>query len=182
MPVIRISNGIIQEISSDRNTTLLTVTYMDRSQGRSREQTIRLAAGPQTAVLNANGFPVPPSSLRTGMTINATHSSALTRSIPPQARAYVITVVRNRSMPDSMTAGTILDIDRNNRFFTTISDRDFSSIIRFNVSDETVVLNRAGRPVPFQWLTPGMRVRVRHAAFMTASIPPQTAAFEVRML
>ena len=29
---------------------------------------------------------------------------------------------------------------------------------------------------------PGLRVRVRHATFMTASIPPQTTAFEIQIL
>ena len=34
----------------------------------------------------------------------------------------------------------------------------------------------------FSRLFPGLRVRVRHANFMTASIPPQTTALEVRVI
>lgn len=83
---------------------------------------------------------------------------------------------------DTITVGRILDVDRGNRSFTTISDRDFSSVIRFNVAEDARILDRMGRPVNFSRLSPGMRVRVRHANFMTASIPPQTTAFEVRIL
>lgn len=181
MPVIQISNGTIDEISREQGTTFVTVTYMGGPGNRRIEQTVRLVVGPRTVILNTNGMPVPAAALRQGMTIDATFSSAMTRSIPPQAAAYVIRIV-GRPQPDSITSGSILDIDRNNRSFTTISDRDFSSIIRFNVPEDVMIMNRSGRPVGFSSLMPGMRVRVRHANFMTASIPPQTTAFEIQIL
>lgn len=181
MPVIHISNGTIEEIFSERGTNYATVTYNDRRGGRRNNQTVRLVVSSRTIILNANGVPVPASALRVGMTINATVSSAMTRSIPPQTTAYVITIVR-RENPESITVGQILNVDRRNQSFTTISDRDFSTVIQFNVSENTMIFDRAGRPVNFSRLTPGMRVRVRHANFMTASIPPQTTAFEIRIL
>ncbi len=181
MPALHLSNGRITELTSDRGTTLATVVYMDGPRNRRTEQTVRLAIGPRTIILNTNGVPAPVSALNVGTIINASFSSAMTRSIPPQANAYIITVVR-RSRPNDVTTGRILEIDRNNRSFTTITDRDLSSIIRFNVPETAVILNRFGRPMDFNRLNPGMRVRVRHANFMTASIPPQTTAFEVRVL
>ena len=75
-----------------------------------------------------------------------------------------------------------MDVDRQNRSFTTISDGNLSSVIRFNVADDAQILNSFGRPMNFVNLVPGLRVRVRHAAFMTMSIPPQTTAFEVRVI
>lgn len=181
MPVFHISNGTIEELFSERGTTYVTVTYTDRRSGRRSEQTVRLVVSSRTVILNANGAPVPPSSLRVGMVINATASSAMTRSIPPQTAAYVITIVRG-PMRDSTTVGQILNVDRRNRSFTTISDRDFSTVIQFNVPENALIFDRSGRPVNFSRLSPGMRVRVRHANFMTASIPPQTTAFEIRIL
>lgn len=185
MPTINISNGIIDEISSERGTTFVTVTYMSGSnrgpnRGRNR-QTVQLVVGPRTIVLNMNGLPVQPSALRVGMTINATISSAMTRSIPPQATAYMIRIVRGPRQ-ENITFGRILDVNRSNRSFTTVSDRDLSTIIRFNVPENAMIFDRFGKPVNFSRLTPGMRVRVRHADFMTASIPPQTTAFEIQIL
>ena len=78
--------------------------------------------------------------------------------------------------------GKILDVDRQSRSFTALSDGNLSSIIRFNVARDALILDRAGRPIHFSRLIPGLRVRIRHAAFMTASIPPQTTAFEIRVL
>lgn len=181
MPIISIRNGMIEDISSESGTTFVTVSYMEGTGNRRNEQSVRLVVGPRTIILNTNEMPVPVTALREGMTVNAFISSAMTRSIPPQANAYIIEIV-SRPQRDNITIGRILDIDRNNRSFTTISDRDLSSIIRFNVSDETRFFDRTGRPTDFARLNAGMRVRVRHANFMTASIPPQTTAFEVRVL
>lgn len=181
MSVINITNAIIEDITSERNTTFVTVTYTDRQSNRRNEQTVRLVVGPRTIILNANGSPARTNALRKGMTINAAISSAMTRSIPPQSTAYLIKIV-GMQRPDNITIGNILDVDRNNRSFTTMSDRDFSTVIRFNVPENAMIFDRIGRPMNFSRLAPGMRVRVRHAEFMTASIPPQTTAFEIRVL
>lgn len=83
--------------------------------------------------------------------------------------------------PLDTTNGAILQIDRQNRSFTTISNGNPLSIIRFNVPNNALIFDRFGRPVDFNRLTVGMRVQVRHANFMTFSIPPQTTAFEIRI-
>lgn len=185
MPFIHISNGRIDNISTEGNTSLVTVTYRDRGfpggGNRRNEQTVRMVVNSRTIVLNENSAPVRASRLRVGMSVNAVISSVMTRSIPPQSVAYIVEIVDRRA-PDSVTTGRIIDVDRRNNSFTTISDRDASSVIRFNVSDDTIITDRSGRPMNFSRLSAGMRVRVRHANFMTASIPPQTAAFEVRVL
>ncbi len=81
----------------------------------------------------------------------------------------------------NVTTGAILEIDRQNRSFTTISNGNPFSITRFNVPNNAFIFDRMGRPMDFNRLTPGMRVWVRHANFMTFSIPPQTTAFEIRV-
>ena len=181
MPVIPISNGIIEEVARERGNAFVTVTYSTGFGNQRNEQHIRLVVGPRTLIVNSNGTPVPSSALAVGMRINATVSSAMTRSIPPQATAYLIRIV-SRAPQEEVTIGRILEVDRRGRNFTTIRDRDPSSIIRFNVSEDTTFLGRGGRPIDFAALTPGLRVRVRHANFMTASIPPQTTAFQVQIL
>lgn len=181
MPITSISNGTIIDISSQRNDMFITVTYRCGSCSRREEQTIRLVVNSQTIILNRNGVPVSADRLRVGMTINATISSATTRSIPPQATALIIRIT-GEATSGSVTSGSILNVDQRNRSFTLLSGGNLSDIIQFNVSENTRILNRMGRPVSLSDLNVGMRVRVRHADFMTASIPPQTTAFEVRVL
>ncbi len=197
-PTIRITNGVIDSIESARPNVLITVSYNSRTEGRDRRQTIILVAGNNTIIIDERGNEIPARDLRVGMTINAVASSAMTRSIPPQSNAFVIHVIRRANRPDEPNipdrpnperppvwetkTGRILDINRHNRSFTTISDGNLSSIISFNVPDSTIIVGRNGIPINFSMLIPGLRVRVRHANFMTASIPPQTTAFEVRVM
>lgn len=178
---IHIANGTIIEISGEQGTTFVTVRYMDRSQVGGIEQTVRLIVTPRTIILNENGMLVPVNRLRAGMMVNASFSPAMTRSIPPQSPAHFIQILR-RPERETTTIGNILDIDRQDRSFTTISGLDSSSIIRFNAADDVRIFNPSGQPMNFQNLRSGMRVLVRHANFMTASIPPQTTAFEIQVL
>lgn len=80
------------------------------------------------------------------------------------------------------TVGRILNIDRANRSFTTMSDGNVNTLIRFNVSPDTQIFDLFGRPINFNGLSPGMRVRVCHASFMTRSIPPQTTASVIQIV
>lgn len=82
----------------------------------------------------------------------------------------------------NFTVGRIIDINKQNRSFTTICCNDFSSRIRFNVPGNARIFGIFGQPINFNQLNVGMRVRVRHADFMTMSIPPQTTAFEINVI
>lgn len=179
--VIHISDGLIEDIRSENNTTFVTISYTDCAACRIPEQTVRLVVSSRTRIYDENGNRIPVSTLNVGMIIDAAFSNAMTRSIPPQASAFLIRIVR-RPVSGNITTGRILDVDRQSRSFTALSDGNLSSIIRFNVARDALILDRAGRPIHFSRLIPGLRVRIRHAAFMTASILPQTTAFEIRVL
>lgn len=177
----QITNGIIEEIEQGRNGSFVLVSYSDCSDCGSGTQVIRLNVSDSTAIMDEEGGRIPLSELQPGMVVNAAFSNATTRSIPPQSAAYVIQIVR-RAHRDSVTVGRIVDVDRRGRSFATISDGNPSSMIRFNVADDAQILNAMGRPMHFANLVPGLRVRVRHADFMTMSLPPQTTAYEVRVI
>ena len=83
---------------------------------------------------------------------------------------------------ETITVGRIMNVDRQNRSFTVMTDPNPSSAIRFNLADNARITDFFGRPTNLCCLNPGTRVRVRHANFMTMSIPPQTTAFAVRII
>lgn len=179
--VINISRGLIENISSQNDTVLVTISYTDYENGRRNDRTVRLAVGNNTLILDESGNAIPVSELRAGMIINAVISSAMTRSIPPQASAFLIRIVR-RPAPENVTIGRIVDIDRHNRSFTTISGNQPASMIRFAVPPDALIIDRFGIRMNFSRLVPGMQVWIRHASFMIASIPPQTTAYEIRVV
>ena len=92
-PITHISNGTIENITTENNTNFVTVSYTDRVNNREIQRTARLAVGRNTTVLDENGRIVPASTLRTGMMVNAVVSSSTTRSIPPQTAAYLVRIV-----------------------------------------------------------------------------------------
>lgn len=83
---------------------------------------------------------------------------------------------------ETITVGRIVNVDSQNRSFTVFTDPNPSSAIRFNLADNARITDFFGRPANLCCLSPGTRVRVRHANFMTMSIPPQTTAFSVRII
>lgn len=181
-----LNNGIIEDVFTDRNSTIITVNYSNNNNNnnnnnRRMTETIRLAVGRNTAIIDEFGNFINPSNLNKGAFINALFSNAMTRSIPPQSTAYFIQVL-SQPMSDTTTIGRIIAVNFGENNFTTISDNNLSSTIQFNVSDNTRFFDMFGRPINFYDLLPGFRVNVRHASFMTSSIPPQTAAYEVRIL
>ncbi len=82
---------------------------------------------------------------------------------------------------NDITMGVILEIDRQSRSFTTMSNGNPLSIIQFNVPDNALIFDRFGRSMGFNQLTVGTRVWVRHSASMTFSLPPQATAYEIRI-
>lgn len=82
----------------------------------------------------------------------------------------------------NFTTGRIVDINRRNRMLTVKTCCNSSPVIIFNVPENALVFGLFGQPINFNQLNPGMRVRVRHANFMTMSIPPQTTAFEIHVI
>ncbi len=179
--VINAFNAVIQNVSSERNTTFVTITYDECLGCNNREQTVTLIVNNDTVVINHLGNNVPVRNLRPGMSVNVSFSTRMTRSIPPQSQAFVIQVL-NPAARNMTTIGRIIEKNINNRFITTITNNNLSSIIRFNIPANVIILTPFGTMTDFSRLTPGMRVRITHAPFMTASIPPQTTAFRIQIL
>lgn len=174
----RVTNAVIDSITRDRQNSLVTISYMEPGQQR---QTVRLVVSGNTRIRDEIGRPIDASRLQQGMMVNAVFSEVMTRSIPPQANAYSIQIV-SRPRQTKTTVGRIINIDRQNRNFTTISSNSPTSMVQFNLTPSTEIFGLWGRSISFGNLQPGMRVRVEHANFMTASIPPQTTAYTVYVI
>lgn len=178
----QITNGTIEAVETGRSGSFVLVSYSDCPNCNRDNQTIRLNVTGNTVIMDESSNRIPITDLRRGMRVNAAFSNATTRSIPPQSAAYVIQVTGRTQNDTSVTVGRIIGIDRQSRSFTTVSDGNVATVMRFNLADNAQIINGFGRPMNFSGLVVGLRVRVRHAAFMTASIPPQTTAFEVRVV
>lgn len=179
--VFRVSSAVIQEITGGRNTALVTISYQNCIGCAGQSGSVRLVVNQDTTILDERGRNIPAGELERGMTVDASFSSAMTRSIPPQSQAFFIRIT-GRAPAAQTTTGRILEVNTRGSFIVILRSQNPSSAVRFNLTDSTVILDPLGRRIPLSSLRPGFRVRVRHAAFRTASIPPQTTAFSVQII
>ena len=179
--VIRVFSAVIEEISRDRNVTLVTIAYNECIGCPGPGNTVRLVVNRDTDIRDERGRNIRADELERGMTVDASFSSAMTRSIPPQAQAYFLRVT-GRVNRSETTTGRIVEVNVRSNFILILRNQNPSSAIRFNISSDTVILDLFGRRIRLSSLRPGFRVRVEHASFMTASIPPQTTAFTVQII
>ena len=143
---------------------------------------IRLNINRDTLVLNPSGQKICPCCIKDGSWVNIVASSRMTRSIPPQSNAYLIVVQEKPQTVSSVTTDRIAFIDPENNFLYTGNPNDINSQVRFVIMEETSIRDQNSQNIDINELRPGQRVRVTHANFQTASIPPQTTAFDIQLM
>lgn len=181
---LRIDNALVEEVSfSGRNSGYILISYsVPRPGGMTSIELLRLNVMGRTIILGPLGLPMCFCDIRQGMWVDAVFSPLLTRSNPPQSNAFMITARRPPLPPSNTTTERIVRVDANNRLLYTGIPGDINSQTRFVITDSTVIQNRNGFPIGLRSLRPGQLVRITHASFQTASIPPQTTAYHVPVL
>lgn len=179
--VIRVFSALIEDIARDRGAVFVTISYTNCAGCSTPSDTVRLVVNQSTDIYDEQGRNIRPNELERGMTIDASFSSAMTRSIPPQSQAFFIRITE-RPVQSVTTTGRIAEVNARNNFIIVLTSQNPSSAIRFHILPDTVILDLFGRRTRLSALRPGFRVRVEHASFMTAGIPPQTTAFTVQVI
>jgi len=121
--------------------------------------------------------------LKAGMKIEATHSLAMTKSIPPQAKAESIKIVHELGM----TEGTIQSVQSTDHGLTIkVSDKadDPTAGVVLHVSKDTKLMSGVigGEAIDPDQLKQGMKVKAYYGPVMTMSLPPQSAAQAIFVL
>ncbi len=181
--VMRVENAVIEQVNVANKRTgyvLISIGNSDHT-GQNTLDQIRLNISRNTMIISENGEPMNIDDLTTGMRIDAEFSSAMTRSIPPQTNAYRIIVLANEHEVD-ITMDRVVSVDTDNGFITTGNPYDINEQIRFNISEDTTIIDENGMNIPISMIEPGKMVYVEHATFQTMSIPPQSPAYFIQVL
>lgn len=181
--VMRINNALVEEVSCANTNRFIIISYaVPEANQTVTIQNIRLNINRNTTILDSFGRILNLCDIREGMWVNAIFSSRMTRSIPPQSNAYLIIVQRNNTAPVSVTTDRIASVDAANNILYTGNPRDINTQTRFIITNRTLITDRSGRPIRLGMLRPGQLVKITHANFQTASIPPQTTAYHIQLL
>lgn len=182
---INVEDAVIEEIFQDNNVSYVTISYgVIGDFNTINMELVRLVVDRNTIIRDRRGRRMGVRDLRVGNVVDASFSTAMTRSIPPQSRAFAITLIREYVNPiqpgfPNIVEDRIMEVDRNNNFLITGNPFDMMSQMRFVVDNSTEIFDRRGNRIRLRDLRPGQMVRVEHADFMTMSIPPQTTAFRI---
>ena len=181
--IIHVENAFTQEVVADTDRTgyLLISFEVNDENNRIYMQEVRLNVGNDTIIMDESDEPLDLYDLKEGMNVAADFSSAMTRSIPPQAAAYRI-VVLEKDAAVNITTDRVVSVDINNNFLTTGNSYDINDQMVFAISDETVILDQEDNTISLEDIEPGQLVRVEHAIFQTLSIPPQSPAYRVQVI
>ncbi len=186
---INVEDAVIEEISRDNGTSYVTISYGVLGDfNMINMELVRLVVDRNTNIRDRRGRRMSVRDLRVGNVVDASFSTAMTRSIPPQSRAFSISLVREYVNPGpwfpnpNIIEDRIMEIDRNNNFLITGNPNDMMSQMRFVVDRNTEIFDRRGNSIRLRSLRPGQMVRIEHADFMTMSIPPQTTAFRIWLI
>ncbi|HOH70133.1 MAG TPA: hypothetical protein PLX37_06665, partial [Sedimentibacter sp.] len=141
---ITAENAFIEDINIDNRTAYVTISYGVLGDFNTiNMEIVTLIVGRDTVIMDQLGQSMSIRDLREGMRVDAVFSAVMTRSIPPQSRAYRITVISD--MQSSFNEGRVLEVDPANRFLYTGIPFDIMSQTRFVVTDATTIRDRRGR-------------------------------------
>ena len=181
--IMEVQNALVEEMYTPNSRTgYLIISYADPGENDMINiELIQLNIGWETILIDQFGEAISLCSITKGSYVNATFSTVMTRSIPPQSNAYrVIAMVDSLSY--RITTDRILLVDSDNHFVYTGNPNDESDQMRYVITSATDIVGEDGNPLTLDDLKPGKMVRIKHANFQTASIPPQTTAFVIELL
>ena len=181
---MRIDNAFVEEVSCSNNSNgnILVSYSMPERNNMNSIQTIRLNLNRHTTILNSFGHRTCLCCIQPGMWVNVVFSLFMTKSIPPQSNAFFVHIQKRPCSTSSVSTGRIILVDYDNLFLITEALNSINNQTKFIVTATTTITNRFGASITFNALQPGQTVKITHANFQTASIPPQTTAFNIQLL
>lgn len=174
--------GEITEI--DENMVTIGVAYED-------PEAMRLVVSDDTVITKGNDKRIyKVDDLKVGMTIEGTHSGAMTMSIPPQTAALTIQITGDAEAEEPEEAaeaeyataeGTIAEItEAGHVIIKDGADDEYG--IALVVTDDTVITKGNDKRIyKIDDLEEGMKITAKHSLVSTKSLPPQTVAYEINI-
>lgn len=180
----QVTNALVEDVTVEKGCTgFILISYTAYTSNQTPYiDVIRLNVDKNTKILNLAGRSTCLSSIRKGMWINAVFSSSMTRSIPPQANAFLILIRRGPQPSYSASLQRIISVDAKNNSILAADPLNIARQTRFMITNNTIIRNRSGNVIGLSDLQQGQLISVLHANFQTASIPAQTTAFYIQVL
>lgn len=187
--VITIPQAIIKEVIPESNQiVILPVDTKD-----TPTDYLILNVTSETTIQNAySNLVYTLEDLQEGMTLSVEHSTAMTRSLPPQTVAYTLTVLEETTTPileeetttRMLSNMNIISVHTDENYFIVVPEgkdsTDFYDQILIRYSKDTVMTTQSGQELATTFKE-GQVVTIKVGPAATLSIPPQMLALEITL-
>ena len=160
--VVSIRDAIIEDCVYERRHIIITISYYVMQNRRPSKHNISLIVSPSTVIKHQNGNFVHVRQLKAGMKLHALVSSTMTQSVPPQTKAYVITLLEQDKPSLSICTGRILFCDWGKHEVIVGVLQRKSRQVKFSLDRRSVIMSRDGKRMNQQQLKQGMIVRIEY--------------------
>lgn len=180
---ITAENALIENINLLGRTGYITISYTTTMRNRKSIMVVSLIVTNDTRLTDQFGGPISARDFRIGMVVNARFSAAMTRSNPPQSRAFAITIVKEKST-SLIEVARVINVRTigSTGYILTGQPRNPNKQIVFTVSRNSKIVNKEGNRIRLMEILPGQTIRVEREPFQTLSIPPQTPVLWVQII
>ncbi|MGQ8875798.1 copper amine oxidase N-terminal domain-containing protein [Paenibacillus sp. TSA_86.1] len=176
--------GVITRISNQDQ-------YQSIQIGGAGQDGIVLNLSKDSQLISADGKEIKLADLSIGMVVEAEHSLAMTKSLPPQTPTYKVTVLdtaaETAAQPKGLfgTSGTIEHVNMKDG---TVSQIEIKGIrlaetapdhVILNINKDTLLVNQKGETVKAEQLTKDAKVIGFYSPMLTRSLPPIGTAWKV---
>ncbi len=181
---ITAENALIEDTFQRNRTAYVTISYGVPERNRTiRMRVVTLVIDDNTRIRDQFGNRIGFRDLRAGMVVDARFSSDMTRSDPPQTRAFGITIIKESSSSLIVEARVLrVSVTGDLGYILTGVPFNPNRQMRYAISRTTKLRDRRGNRIPLRFILPGQFVRIEREPFQTMSIPPQTSALSVQII
>lgn len=165
--------GKITEVIKSDTKTMVQIETMGNNEGY--EGVLILNVNESTALIDpVTNEKLTIDDLRVGDTIRGYYGPAISASIPPQASAEKIEILRNAAV----FTGNITEV-RSGVKYKQVLIGDYMNGIILTITDQTRIVSDENTEFKFQDLKQGMEIEAFHDLVMTMSLPPITTAQKI---
>ena len=165
--IANIQGGIIENIRTEVEGTYVNVLFENASTKEMDEIEVKVVKS--TVILDNHDNPIKRSDLSVGNEINVIVSSSLLHGF----KAQMIHLLKKAHV-SKYAAGVIAEIDKRHQSIDIVCTEGLYHMMRFEITNKTIVKNQQNKPCTFDSLEVGMYVEI-HYDYANLSVPNQPA-------
>ncbi|MDF2613918.1 MAG: hypothetical protein K0S71_1704 [Clostridia bacterium] len=177
---VEIAKAIIKEVKVESKTVTI---YKAGTEDKTENYTILNISDATKITSESDTKAYALADLKAGMEVSVKHSTVVSSAVPPQTEAFEIKMLAQKV---EIAKAIIKEVKVESKTVTIYKEGTEDKAENYtilNISDVTKITSESDtKAYTLADLKAGMEVSVKHSTVVSSSVPPQTLAFEIKML